>query len=164
MFIGWTDAEAETLILLATWCKEVTSWKSPWCWERLKAGGEVDETGWYGWMPSLAQWTWVWVNSGSWWWTGRPGVQQSMGLQRVGHNWVSELNWCREFWHLCSLSASTIFLNKYQYLSLHRLGNKPVNRYSYGLQSAYQYKLPLSPLPFMVVASCISLAILIIRK
>ena len=61
--------------------------------ERLKAGGEGDDRGWDGWMASLTQWTWVWVNSRSWWWTGRPGVLQSLGLQRFGHNWVMELNW-----------------------------------------------------------------------
>ena len=78
---------------LATWCEELTPWKRPWCWERLKAGGEEDDRGWDGWMASPTQWSWVWVNSGSWWWTGRPGVLQSMGLQRVGHAWVTELNW-----------------------------------------------------------------------
>ena len=52
-----------------------------------------DDRGWDGWMASPTQWTWVWVNSGSWWWTGRPGVLRFMGLQRVGHNWVTELNW-----------------------------------------------------------------------
>ena len=67
--------------------------EKPWCWERLKAGGEGDDRGWDGWMASLTQWTWVWVDSGSWWWTGRPGMLQSMGLQRVGHDWVTELNW-----------------------------------------------------------------------
>ena len=51
------------------------------------------DRGWDGWMASLTQWTWVWVNSGSWWWTGRPGVLRFMGLRRVGHNWVTELNW-----------------------------------------------------------------------
>ena len=56
------------------------------------AGGEGDNRGWDGWMPSLTQWTWVWVNSGSWRWTRRPGMLQSMGLQRVGHDWESELN------------------------------------------------------------------------
>ena len=71
----------------------VDSLEKPWCWERLKAGGEGDDKGWDGWMALLTQWTWVWVNSGSWWWTGRPGVLQSMGLQRVGHNWATELNW-----------------------------------------------------------------------
>ena len=67
--------------------------KRPWCWERLKAGGEGDNRGWYGWMASLTQRTWVWVNSGSWWWTGRSGVLQFMGRQRVGHDWATELNW-----------------------------------------------------------------------
>ena len=64
-----------------------------WCWERLKTGEEEDDRGWDGWMASLTQWTWVCINSGSWWWTGRPGVLQSMGLQRVGHGWATELNW-----------------------------------------------------------------------
>ena len=81
---------------LATWCKELSHWKRPWCWERLKAGGEGDDRGWDGCMPSLTQCTWVWVGSMSWWWTGKPGVLQSMGLQRVRHDWVTELNWkCR---------------------------------------------------------------------
>ena len=62
-------------------------------WERLKAGGEGDNRGWDGRMASLTQWTWVWASSGSWWWTGRPGLLQYMGLQRVGHDWATELNW-----------------------------------------------------------------------
>ena len=78
---------------MATWCEELTHLKTSWCWERLKAEGEGDNRGWDGWMVSLTQRTWVWVNSGSWWWTGRRGVLQSMGSQRVGHNWVAELNW-----------------------------------------------------------------------
>ena len=78
---------------LATWCKELTHWKRPWCWERLKAEGEGDDRGWDGCMASLTWWTWVWTSSRSWWWTGKPGVLQSMGLQRVGNNWVTELNW-----------------------------------------------------------------------
>ena len=64
-----------------------------WCWERLKAEGEGDDRGWDGWMVSPTRWTWVWVGSGSWWWTGKPGMLQSMGLQTVGHNWATELNW-----------------------------------------------------------------------
>ena len=64
-----------------------------WCWKGLGARGEGDDRGWDGWMASLTRWTWVWVNSGSWWWTGRPGVLQFMGSQRVGHNWATELNW-----------------------------------------------------------------------
>jgi len=57
---------------LATWCEELTHWKRPWCWERLKVGREGDDRGWDGWMASPTQWTWVWVSSASWWWTGRP--------------------------------------------------------------------------------------------
>ena len=78
---------------LATWCKELTHLKRPCCWERLRAGGEGDDRGWDGWMASPTQWTWVWLNCGSWWWTGWPGVLWFMGSQRVGHNWATELNW-----------------------------------------------------------------------
>ena len=78
---------------LATWCEEMTHWKRPWCWEGLGAGGEGDGRGWDGWMASLTRWTWVWVNSGSWWWTGRPDVLQFMGSQRVGYDWATGLNW-----------------------------------------------------------------------
>ena len=78
---------------LATWWEVLTHWDRPWGWERLKAGGEGDERGWDGWMASPTQWTWVWVNSGSWWWTGRPGVLRFMGWQRVRHDWVTGLNW-----------------------------------------------------------------------
>ena len=78
---------------LGTWCKQLTHLKRHWCWERLKAGAEGDDRGWDGWMASPTQWTWVWVDSRSWWWTGRPGVLRFMGLQRVGHDWVTKLNW-----------------------------------------------------------------------
>ena len=77
---------------LATWCKELTHLKRPWCWERLKVG-EEDDRGWDGWMASPTQWTWVWVDSGSWWWTVKPGMLWFMGSQRVGHDWATELNW-----------------------------------------------------------------------
>ena len=76
---------------LATWRKELTHWKRPWWWEGLGAG-EGDDRGWDGWMASATQWTWVWVDSGNWWWTGRMGVLQPMGSQRVGHDWATELN------------------------------------------------------------------------
>ena len=82
--------------ILATWC-ELTHLKRPWCWERLRAG-EGDDRGWDGWMTSPTQWIWVWANSRSWWWTGRPGVLQSMGSQRVGHDWATELNWLVSRW------------------------------------------------------------------
>ena len=79
---------------LATWYEELTYWKRPWCWERLKAGGEGDDRGWDGWMASPTRWTWVWVSSGSWRWTGKPGMLQSTGSQ----SWIwlrdwTELNW-----------------------------------------------------------------------
>ena len=77
---------------LATWCEELTHWIRLWCWERLRAGGEGDDRGWDGWMASLTQWTRVWVNSGSWWWTGRTSVLRFMGLHRVRHDWATELN------------------------------------------------------------------------
>ena len=78
---------------LHTWYEELTHLKRPWCWERLRVGGEGEDRGWDGWMASLMPWTWVWVSSGSWWWTGRPGVLQSMGSQRVGHDLATKLNW-----------------------------------------------------------------------
>ena len=90
IFFGRTDAEAETPIL---WPPDEKNWhrKRSSCWERLKAGEEA-KRGWDGWMASLMQWTLVWVGSRSWWWTGEPGMQQSMRLQRVRHDWATELN------------------------------------------------------------------------
>ena len=92
VFIGRTDAEADsnTLAISRT---ELTHWKRPWCWEGLGAEGKGDDRGWDDWMASPTQWIWVWVDSGSWWWTGRPGVLWFMGSQRVGHDWATELNW-----------------------------------------------------------------------
>ena len=69
------------------------SWKRPWCWKKLRAGGEEGIRGWDGWMISPTQWTWVWAKSRRWWRTGKPGVLQSMGWPRVWHSWASELNW-----------------------------------------------------------------------
>ena len=68
-------------------------WKRPWCWERLMTGGEGDNRGWGGWMASPTQWTWVWVDSRSWWWTEKPGILRFMGSQRVRHNWATELKY-----------------------------------------------------------------------
>ena len=99
-FFGRNDAKASTL---ATWCKELTHWKRLWCWEGLGARGEGDDRGWDGWMASLTQWMWVWVNSGSWWWTGRPGMLQFMGLQRVGDNWATDLILWTKLSRGCSL-------------------------------------------------------------
>ena len=101
--IGRTDVEAETPIL---WPHEVESWliwKDPDAgkdWRREEKGTTDD------WMASPTQWICVWINSGSWWWTGRPGVLQSMGLQWVGHNWAIELNWTQPLPFLCSDSPN----------------------------------------------------------
>ena len=95
IFIGRTDAEAETPIRWQ-WCKELTHWKRPWGWERWKAGQEVDDRGWDGWMASPTRWTWVWASSRGWWRTGKPGVLQFMGWQRIRHNWVTELTSSRK--------------------------------------------------------------------
>ena len=91
-FFEGNDAKAETPVL---WPPHVKGWLigKDWCWEGLGAGGEGDNRGWDGWMASLIRWMWVWVNSGSWWWTERPGVLRFMGSQRVGHDWATELNW-----------------------------------------------------------------------
>ena len=98
------------------WCsysafcsEELTHWKRLWCWEGLGAG-EGDDRGWDGWMASLTRWTWVSVNSGSWWWTGRPGVLQIMGLQRVGHDWVTDLIWSDLISSIISLGRQSFFL------------------------------------------------------
>ena len=93
MFIGKTGVEAETPILCQPDAKSLLIWKKPWRWERLRAGGEGDDRGWDGWMASLTRCTWVWVNSRNWWCTVRSGFLWFMGFQRVGHNWVAELNW-----------------------------------------------------------------------
>ena len=91
-FFGRNDAKAETPVL---WPPHAKSWLigKDWCWEGLGAGGEEDDRGWDCWMASLTQWMWVWVNSRSWWWRGRPGVLPFMGSQRVGNDLATELNW-----------------------------------------------------------------------
>ena len=92
VFIGRTEAEAQTPVLWPPECEELTHWKRPWLWERLKAGGEGDDREWDSWMASPTWRTWVWASCGSWWWTAKPGMLQSMGSQRVGYNWT-ELNY-----------------------------------------------------------------------
>ena len=97
-FRCWTWQLSWSSNPLTTWCEELTHRQRPWCWESLKAGGEGGNRGWDGWMASPTQWTWVWASSGSWWWTGKPRVLQSMGSQRVGHDWATELT----YWNLTS--------------------------------------------------------------
>ena len=101
ILVSWMLSFKWAFSLLGTWCEELTHWKRPRCWERLRAGGEGDDRGWDGWIASPTQWTWVWADSGSWWWTGKPGVLWFMGLQRVRHDWETELN----FHSLLSLSS-----------------------------------------------------------
>ena len=100
---------------LATWCEELTHWKRPWCWERLKSG-EEDNRGWDGWMASPTRWTWVWVSSGSWWWTGTPGVLWFIGSQRVRHDWETELSTCA---HICIGCACGVCLCLCVYVYTH---------------------------------------------
>ena len=89
----WRNNSRKNANTLATSWEELTHWKILWCWEGLGAGGKGEDRGWDGWMASPTRGTWVWVNSRSWWCTGRSGVLQSMGSQRVGHDWATELNW-----------------------------------------------------------------------
>ena len=90
-FFGRNDAKAEAPVL---WPPDVKSWLIGKDSDAGKdwAGGEGDDRGWDGWMASQTRWTWIWVNSGRWWWTGRPGMLRFMGSQRVGHNWATKLN------------------------------------------------------------------------
>ena len=94
VFTGRTDVEAETPIL---WPPDAKNWKDPlkrpWCWERLKVGGERDDRGWDGWMASLIQWTWVWVNPESWWWVGRPWCCSPWGCKEL--SMTERLNWTK---------------------------------------------------------------------
>ena len=104
ILIGRTDAEVETPIL---WPPDVKNWligKDPDAGKDWRAGGEGDDRGWDVWVALMTQWTWVWVNSGSWWWTGRPGWLR-MGLERVGHNWATELNWTELLYNIVLVSA-----------------------------------------------------------
>ena len=127
IFIWTTDAEAETPILWPPG-EKLTHWKRPWCWERLKAGGERDNRGWDGWMAPPTRWTWIWASSGSWWWTGMP--MQSMGSQRVGHNWATALTeiwnsvhfllaavwswplWAERFWPRHRVTMSSVWISR----------------------------------------------------
>ena len=135
---------------LATSCKELTHWKRPCCWEILGAGGEGDDRGWDGWMASLTRWAWVWVNSGSLWWTGRPGVLQFMGSQRVGHDWVTELNWTDSNTHLLSTRPSS----KYR---ANELQNQDLTSDLHGFQNYSLSHLVLLPFVYILILCELSL-------
>ena len=94
VFIERTDVEAEwNSQYFGHLMRRADSFVKTLMLERLKAWREVDNRGWDDWMALPTQWAWVWVNSRSWWWTGRPDLLQFVGLQRVRHDWVTELNW-----------------------------------------------------------------------
>ena len=101
---------------LATWCEQLTHLKRPWCWERLKAGGKGDDRGWDGWMASLTRWTWVWVDSGSSWWTGKPGVLRFVGCKEwdttEGLNWTEERDNLREVENISKCSSGELGVNQ----------------------------------------------------
>ena len=107
---------------LATWCEEPTHWKRPWCWERLKAGGEGDDRGRDGWMASLPQWTWIWASSGRWWRTGKPGAMQSVWSQKQDTTErlsVSILILSHMCYHINLLNLSAIVdVKKYVFISI----------------------------------------------
>ena len=109
IFIRRTDAESEAPILWPPDVKSLTHLKRSWCWERLKAGGERDDRGWDGSMASPTQWTCVWARSGRWWRTGKLGVLQSMGLQRVGQNLGTKQQQNRQY------SCTSRFLSSHSY-------------------------------------------------
>ena len=112
-FIGRTDADAEIPILWPPWYEEPTHWKRPWCWEKLSAGGGGDDRGWNGWMSSPTWWTWVWVGSRSWWWTGKPGVLQSIGSQ----GWTRLSDWTElEFISILIFFYLTVTINSHSNL------------------------------------------------
>ena len=136
---------------LATWCKQLTHWKRLWFWERLKAGEEGDERGWDGWMVLPNRWTWVWVSSGSWWWTGKPGMLQSIRSQRVGHNWVTELNWPEDKMTIYCICH----LRKEHFCKIHPVllrctggdctFSLPLQPQSYLILPAFTVSIPLTP-------------------
>ena len=120
VFFGRNDAKAETLVL---WPPHEKSWligKDSDAGKDLGAGGKGDDRGWDGWMASPNWWTRVWVNSGSWWWTGRPGVLPFMESQRVRQDWVTELNWTEgkkvAFFLLFNICNCYLFLSFFYFL------------------------------------------------
>ena len=100
VFFGRNNAKAETPILEPPYVKSWFIGKRLWCWEGFGAGEQGDDRGWDSLMASPTWWMWVWVNSSSWWWTGRSGVLWFMGSQRFTHDWATELNWLKLTFYL----------------------------------------------------------------
>ena len=149
---GRTDAEVETPIL---WPHDAYSWltgKYPYCWERLRARGEGDNSRWEGWMASQNEWTWVCANSGRYWRTGKPGMLQSMASQRVRHDWVSNNGRFKKqvyqlisFWPLEKLPESKYSLENKEKSCFPRVGKKRQinvlrhNRWEKQIHKCYQF-------------------------
>ena len=130
--------------------------KRPWCWERFMAGGEGDDRGWDGWMASPNWWAWVWVNSGSWWWTGRPGVLQSMGSQRVRHDWVTEQKWT---WTEALAGCQYIFQNIKVAICMSSLENCLFSSLAHFLISSFIFlELNCRSCLYIFEISCLSVA------
>ena len=130
IFIGRTDAKSEAPNTLGTWCEELTHWKRPWRWERLRASGEGDSRGWDGWMASLTQWTWVSANSERWWRTGKPGMLQFTGsqdldkayqLNDIYHSWCSVPQSCQSLCDSmdCSKPGFSVFHHPLEFAQTH---------------------------------------------
>ena len=100
---------------LATWCRRLTHWKIPLMLGKI-AGGEGNDRGGDGWMASPTQWTWVWANSRRWWRTGKPGMLQSMGSQRVGHDWVTEQQQITQWIFVEWMNCRNRFISKLNFL------------------------------------------------
>ena len=120
---------------LASWCEELTHLKRPWCWKRLKAGGKGDNRGWDGWMASPTQWTWVLVDSRSWWWTGLLVCCCPWGC-RVGHDWATELNWTSAQYYNelnAALKVKSILKNRWIFWRIppDSLENSTLNLYNF---------------------------------
>ena len=113
---GRTDIDLKLQYFGHLFCEQLTHWKRPWCWARVRAG-EGGNRGWNERMASLTQSTWVSASSRSWWWTGKPGMLQSMGSQRVRHDWATELKWtqndCIETYFIYKSKRSMYYLNTY---------------------------------------------------
>ena len=113
----WGALKSLQMVTLAPWCEELTHWKRPWCWERLKAGGEGDNRGWDGWMASLTQWTWVWVKSGSWWQIGKPWPT---AIQGVANSRTQLSEWTALKYITQNLTGEEVFLFVKPMLILHK--------------------------------------------
>ena len=141
---------------MATSCEELTHWKRLWCWAGLGAGGKGEDRGWGGWMAWPTRWTWVWVNSGRWLWTGKPGV---LGSQRVRHYWATELNWTDPLYYVLflqynfySFSLNIVnILKTCSHFSIICISFNGISlvRYSLSLSFSLYLALFLSPTTFM---------------